>query len=159
MNWWQVSYRWRARWLVGGPSVSLSSLLWGGFWGEAITIISCIFPYHSIRLFKFHSQCLSYWSVSITVDSNCNTGIMTHCKVDAAGSDTCVIRHVDFEQFCILPLYWRKNKKAPLISCIFRRNDILLKISEKLEKIQSNKKIDWLQEEKKTRSKSVKIGK
>ena len=48
---------------------------------------------------------------------------------------------------------------VPLISRIFRRNDILLKILEKLEKIQSNKKIDWLQEEKKTRSKSMKTGK
>ena len=48
---------------------------------------------------------------------------------------------------------------APLINRIFRRNDILLKILEKLEKIQSNKKIDWLQEGKKTRSKSMKTGK
>ena len=52
-----------------------------------------------------------------------------------------------------------KTKMASLISRIFRRNDILLKILEKLEKIQSNKKIDWLLEEKKTRSKSMKTGK
>ena len=94
---------------------------------------------------------------------------MTHCKVDAAaaGLDMCVIRHVDFDRSAIrfLVLHFttlstEKQKWCPLIiSRIFRRNDILLKILEKLEKIQSNKKIDWLQEKKKTRSKSMKTGK
>ena len=39
------------------------------------------------------------------MDSNCNTGIVNdlHCKVAAAaaGSDTCVIRHVDFDRSSI----------------------------------------------------------
>ena len=41
----------------------------------------------------------------------------------------------------------------------FSEEMILLKILEKLEKIQLNKKIDWLQEEKTTISKSMNTGK
>ena len=44
-----------------------------------------------------------------------------------------------------------KTKMVPLTSLTFRRNDIA-KILEKLEKIQLNEKIGWLQEEKTTRS-------
>ena len=53
--------------------------------------------------FEKNIKILNLESVSITVDSHCNTGMITHCKVGAAaaGSDMCVIHHTDFDRWAI----------------------------------------------------------
>ena len=101
----------------------------GGFWAEAITIIFRIFPYCSIWLFKFHSQYLSYWSVSINADGNCNTGMITHCKVmlllldqtRASSAMLILIGRLFGFQFCILPYDRRKNKNGALNKSYFQK--------------------------------------